>query len=153
MNKLNSLTNILNIIENTAKDILAKALPIMKDLESTNSELVDEVMEYIKDVSSQTVLEVLQNICLDLVEDAEKVVLEIEAFSDAVVQGEEVIEEREEEYLFLMEVWCGDIYEKEKLAGLKELARELKNQLKEVDENKIIEHAISKLKKNKSVKK
>jgi predicted transcriptional regulator len=152
MNKLNNLTSILNIIENTSRDILSKAVPIMKDLKNTDSEMVDEVMEYVKDESTRTVLEVLQNICLDLVEDAEKVVLEIEAFSDAVVQGEEVIEEREEEYLFLMEVWCGDIYEKEKLAGLKELAKELKNQLKEVSENKIVEHAINKLKKNKSTK-
>jgi hypothetical protein len=149
MNKLNNLTSTLNIIENTARAILSKTIPIMEELKYTDSDIVEEVMESTKDISSKKVLEVLQNICLDLVEDAEKVVLEIESFSDAVLQGEDVIEEREEEYLFLMEVWCGDIYEKEKLAGLKELAKELKNQLNEVDEYKIIGKAINKLSKNK----
>ena len=152
MNKLNNLTSTLNAVEKYSREIIYKAVPIMKDLETPEPDLVEEVMESVKDTSNQKVLKVLQDICLDLVEDSEKVVREIESFSDSVVQGEEAIDEGEEEYPFLMEVWCGDIYEKEKLAGLKELAVDLKEQLDEVDEDKIVEEAILQLKKSKSAK-
>ena len=152
MNRLNNLTNILNAVEKYSRGIISKAVPIMKDLETSEPDLVEEVMEYVKDANNQKVLKVLQDICLDLVEDSEKIVREIESFSDSVVQGEEAIDEGEDEYPFLMEVWCGDIYEKEKLAGLKELANDLKEQLSEVDEDKIVEKAIKQLKKSKSAK-
>ena len=153
MNKLNNLTATLNAVEKYAQEILAKAVPIMKDLESPEPELVEDVMESVTDSTNQKVLKVLQNICLGLVEDAEKVVLEIDSFSDSVLQGEEAIDEGEDEYPFLMEVWCGDIYEKEKLAGLKELAADLKDQLSRVDEDKIVDEAIGQLKKKKPSKK
>jgi len=152
MNRLNNLTNILNTVEKYSRDILSKSIPIMKELEDPDNDLVEEIMESVKDVTKQKVLKTLQNICLDLIEDSEKVVSEIESFSDSVVQGEEAIDEGEDEYPFMMEVWCGDIYGQEKLSGLKELALDLKEQLAEVDEDKIIKEAILQLKKSKSSK-
>ena len=149
MNRLNNLTNTLNLIEKYSREIIAECIPIMEQLKDPESELVGEVLESVKDVSKPKALKTLQDICLDLVEDSEKIVKEIESFSDAVVQGEEAIDEGEDEYPFLMEVWCGDIYEKENLNGLKELAKDLKGQLSEVDEDKIIEEAIFQLKKGK----
>lgn len=154
MNRLNNLTRTLNSIEKYSREILSNTIPIMKDLEDPDNDLVEEVIESVDGATKQKVLKTLQDICLDLVEDSEKVVSEIESFSDAVVQGEEAIDEGEDEYPFMMEVWCGDIYEQEKLEGLRELALDLKEQLEEVDEDKIIEEAINKLKKtNKPEKK
>lgn len=148
MNRLNNLTKTLNSIEHYSREILSNTIPIMRELEDPDNDLVEEVVESNNGITKKNALETLRNICLELVEDSEKVVSELESFSDAVVQGEEAIDEGEEEYPFMMEVWCGDIYEKEKLEGLKELALDLKEQLQEVDEDKIIEESIRKLGKN-----
>lgn len=153
MNRLNNLTKTLNSIEEYSREILSNTIPIMKELENPDNDLVEEVMESVEGITKQKALKTLRYICLDLVEDSEKVVSEIESFSDAVIQGEEAIDEGEEEYPFMMEVWCGDIYEQEKLEGLKELALDLKEQLQEVDEDKIIEESINKLGKDKPEKK
>ena len=151
MNRLNELTNTLNIIEKYSRNIISKLIPIMKDLKDPQSDIVEEVLDNVNGAKKEIVLEMLQEICLKLAEDSEKIVIEIEAFSDAIIQGEEAIDEGEEEYPFLMEVWCGDIYEKDKMGALKELSLDLKDQLSEVDENKIAEQVINKL--NKTSKK
>ena len=59
-------------------------------------------------------------------------------------EGEEAIDEGEDEYPFLMEVWCGDIYEKEGLSGLKELAKDLKEQLSEEEGRRVSVHVVRK---------
>nr|QBK86571.1 MAG: uncharacterized protein LCMAC102_03660 [Marseillevirus LCMAC102] len=143
MEKLNGLTKMLNTIKNLSTDIIEKSLPIMQELTKVNNDLLEELLE--KDVKADIAIETLQNICLDLTKDAENVIENIELFSEAIIQGQDALDEGAEEYPFLLQVWYGDMYEESEIKGLELLAKDLKKQLKQIDEDKIIDKALSQL--------
>ncbi len=144
MERLNQLTKMLNTIKNLSNNIIEKSIPIMKELAEENNDLLEELLEK-QDIDADVAIETLQNICLDLTKDAESVIEEIEPFSDAIIQGQDALDEGEDEYPFLLQVWYGDMYEESEIEGLKVLAKDLKKQLKQVDEDKIIDKALSQL--------
>jgi len=148
MNNLNEMTKVINKIVDISNKNIKKALPLMKELENIDSDMVEEFMESVDEIGKQMALELLQDTVLGLVRDSETVIKEINNFSGSVIQGEEALEEGEEEYPFLMQVWCGDIYGKEKVDGLRELCQDLKEQQSKLNEESIIEYAIKQLKSN-----
>lgn len=146
MERLNQLTSTLNVIRQLSNEIITTALPIMKELEETDNDLLDEFLEEVDDFTPEDALALLQNTSLGLVSDAETIKKEIENFSDAVIQGEDAITEGEKEYPFLLQVWYGDMYGDTGITGLQSLVNDLRKQLADVDEDRILEIAIPKVK-------
>ena len=145
MEKLNKLTNTLNKIKFLSNKIIEKAIPIMQELEEDNNYIlesfVDDLIESNPELGKNNpslLLEYLQSTMIELLTDAEIIIKEIESFSDAVIQGDDAIDEGEDDFPFLLQVWRGDIYEKQNIKGLKDLEKDLKKQLKNLDEEKII---------------
>lgn len=146
MNQLNKLTVTLNAIKNLSKKIISTAIPIMKELENSENDLLDEFLDSVDSLNEKEALEFLQDISLSLVKDAECVVKEIESFSGSVVLGEEAIDEGEDEYPFLMMVWYGDTYGIDGIEGLNTLVLDLQKQLADINEDNILEIAIGQFK-------
>lgn len=144
MDRLNELTSTLNSVKKSATKIILASVPILKDLEEENNDLVEEVIEDSEDndIDRSEILETLRQVALDNTNDAEVVMREIDPFLLSMSHGEEELERNQDSYPFLFEVWCGDIYESDGLQGLKQLELSLKSQIKNVTEEKIIETVI-----------
>jgi len=145
MEKLNHLVRTLNAVKNLTSQILGKAVPILETLGSKDETLLDEFLDENDGIDRETAASVLQTISLGLVKDAETIIQEMEKFSDVVIQGEDALSENQDDYPFLMQVWCGDMYGEMGTEGFQHLIRDLREQLANVDEDKIFELALSKL--------
>lgn len=145
MKKISEQVEVLKELKKTSKGILKNMLPIMKELTSSNNDLSDEVA-----IRSKVSLEVsnlrLQEICLDLISDAETVKCEIDKFVGIIQESKTDLSNHIPKYPFLAGVWFGDAYDGEyEVEGLKILLKELKNTLSQVNEDWIIETAVSDL--------
>lgn len=173
MEILNELTHTLNDIKKISIKIIKKGLKVMKELEDEDNDIVEEFIDQISEeiqtkivekeiekkgylrkdikdeeeeiIKSKRANKILRNISLSKVEDSENIIKEIESFSDAVRQGEEAIEEGEKEFPFFCNVWYGDMYDKEKIAGLKILLKDLNLQFSKINSKDIIKIALSKI--------
>jgi hypothetical protein len=145
MERLNKLTETLNVLRHLSHQIISTALPIMKELENPNSELVNEFMDERPGIDRNTATTILQTVSLELVNDAKVVNEEIESFSASVIYGEDGISEGEDEYPFLIQVWYGDMYGDSEINGLQALVIDLQSQLSKIDEDVILKNALSKL--------
>ena len=111
MQNLNNLTKTLNSIEKISNKIIIQAVPILKEISKSDNELVEEIVQEVSNVDIEEINELLKKKSLGLVRDAKKVSKEIEYFSNAVVQGDDILAENEDQFKFLMKVWYGDMYE------------------------------------------
>ncbi len=145
MNKLNQLTKTLNSIKLLANKFIGKIFPIMEEISENDSDIIDEMMERGKGLDEKTAMELIRKTILEKVEDSKNVANEIDAFMNAVVDGEKGIERDSEYYPFLWQVWCGDIYDVDGISGLLELRKDLKYQLSNANEEKLIETALGEL--------
>lgn len=145
MEQLNRLTTTLNVLRQLSQNIISKTLPIMKELENPDNDLVDEFLQENGGFDRPTAAQILQNISLELIADAQTINREIESFSDAVIHGEDGIAEGENDYPFLLEVWYGDMYGETGVKGLQALVSDLREQFSKIDEDTILEIAISRL--------
>jgi len=175
MEILNELTHKLNDIKKISIKIIKKGLKVMKELEDEDNDIVEEFIDQIseeiqtkivekeiekkgyrgKDVEDEEIEivktrkanKILRNVSLAKVEDSENIIKEIESFSDAVRQGEEAIEEGEKEFPFFCNVWYGDMYDEENIAGLKILLKDLEKQFSKINSEDIIKTSLSKINK------
>ena len=143
MQRLKKLNSVLEEIDKTSRKILKRALPIMKELEDIDSYLVDDYLDKTGGDNREEALERLQNISLQLISDSEIVQKEIVNFSESVIQGEEGLENQSDQFPFLLEVWCGDMYGESDIDGLRLLSNDLKRQLLDVTDERLIEMAMA----------
>lgn len=142
MKRLNKLANAMNTVRDLANKIIATAVPIMKELQTVENDLVDEFLEE-HDIDSNLALSLLQDRSLTLIRDSETVLKEIESFSESVIQGEDAVDEGADDYPFLIQVWYGDTYGESDLKGINSLILDLQEQLSQIDEDKILEAAMA----------
>lgn len=111
----------------------------MEKLKQEDNDLVEELLEDGLEINSAEALETLQQISLELVNDSEIVLREIESFTEAVLQGDDAIMESEDEYPFLIQVWCGDMYPESHIEGLESLVEDLSSQMTQISEDSILD--------------
>lgn len=143
MKRVQNLSKILGNLKTISTKIIENAVPIMKDLKNEDSDLVADVLDELgnsKEYSKDYILSLLQDETLSLVEDAQAVHREMEYFAESVIQGEDALMESEEDYPYLLQVWCGDVYNgTEGVDALQKLYAELKENLGMVTEEEIVD--------------
>lgn len=141
MKTLNQLTRLLNNINKISEKIILEALPLMKELETTDNDLVDDFVSKYPGVEASVASSALQEASLDLVDDAKNIRKEIDEFSEAVILGEDGLEEGSNLYPFLLQVWSGDIYDGSGISGLELLYKDLITQLNSINYEGILNRA------------
>lgn len=133
MEKLSELAKVLKRLDIVSKKIMVTALAVMKQVHSEDSELVDDLIDERglgDDADRAVLLAELQDASLGWTADAENVRKEIGNFiieDDGVYTVAAV--ETPDECPFLTEVWSGDSYDKTGVDGMKELLKDLEEQL------------------------
>lgn len=146
MEKLQKLTETLASIKKISKDILENMLPIMDSITNKNCEIIEEVV-YRTKLDNKEVTEYVQDLTIEMIEDAECISKEIDKFAICVSKGKQKIRDNITEYPYLSDVWYGDTYDgKDGVDALLELLKELQNTLITTNDNWIIEKCIKELK-------
>lgn len=145
MQNIKELSNALQKLETLSNKILKKSLPIMKDINGNDSEIVNDLLIEIPEMDERTAKKILVEIITNHISDAESVQTEIEKFSEIVVLGEDEILDKGENFPFLLEVWQGDAYGKVGVEALIELIKELECQILSTKNKDIVEAAMSKV--------
>ena len=163
MEELVNLSNVLSNIKSVSKTIVEKSVSIMKEIESEQSEIVDDFLDALQEAGSapfsgkrrfksdnqlekidrEAALILLQDASLELVKDAERVIEEIDTFVIHSV-GQITINSDPEKCPFLTEVWNGDIYDKTEIDGLIDLLEDLKIQLSNVTSEYLVSSTVEK---------
>ena len=87
------------------------SIPIMKNMKTENSMMVDMVMENVGEITSKDkILSKLQFASLSLVDDARRISKEIDSFMESVTTNSGV-ESKISDCPFLTQVWFGDFYD------------------------------------------
>jgi len=142
---LRNLNKLVKSIEKLSKEIIQKVIPYIEDLDDDYEELIETLMEKESDITSEESKKALTNVILCLTNDSEVVLKEIDIFSEKLVKGGL---KKCNDCKFLKKVWYGDIYDKTELEGITELRKDLETQKKNINDEKIIEKAIDKIKNN-----
>ena len=135
---------VLDRLKLTSVELLETALPIMQEMEDVDNDGVDVLVEHNRKLSEEVALELLQDVTLEMIEDAKQVNKEIEEFSVIVMSLEDEAELESVNTPFLNQVWSGDIYDANEINGLEALADDLQTQLDNMDLQKIVHRALEK---------
>ena len=129
---------LVNEIRKISNAIILESLPIMRNIDS-GDKYVDDLIGEFPNLSRDQALEVLQEVSLEWVKDAEPLTKEASIF---ITEGEEGYHINDtEECPILSEVWKGDAYDKSEVEGLRELLKDLKQELALVNETHLIKKA------------
>jgi len=142
MKCVQNLASVLSDIEKMSNKIVKNTLAILTDLADADSDMVEDVTESCSGISPEDILEKLREITIPLSSDAETILAEISSFSENIIQGDDILDDGGDDYPFLLQVWYGDIYEKEELLGLKELYMDLEDQYEKITDSNIVILAI-----------
>lgn len=147
MSKLTALAKVLKQLNVASKKIIDASLAVMKQIQTTDSELVDDLIETrgLEDTERldseglrANLLEELQQASMGWADDAERIRKELDHF---VLEEEDVytVNADPEVCPFLTEVWNGDSYDKTGIDGLRSLLDDLNVQLKSITPEGLIE--------------
>jgi len=137
MEALDNLHGTLTSIKNVSNKIVQKTIQILTEISNDESDLVEDIAESLnQDLEDEEIVVEIQRYLDHLTADAETVYHEIGLFADAVIKGEGAIESIESD--FFQQVWYGDMYDQDHVAGLRALLQDLQNQLRQLEEDHII---------------
>ncbi len=138
------ILGILDNIYDLSTNIIKTSLPILRDLRRDDeNELVYEVTDVFENVTYDEVLESLRDEALRFTEDAETIQNEMKNFIGSI--SNDNIDNNSKLFPFLYEVWCGDMYGYSEYDGLSKLKEDLADQLKNIDEDVLVNNVINKL--------
>lgn len=147
MSKFAVLAKVLKQLNVTSKKILESSLKLMKQIQYTDSEFVDDLidargLEDDGNIDRNALLNDLQQASLGWTHDAESVRREIDSF---IVEEDDIYTVNADPDVcpFLTEVWNGDSYDKTGVEGLTALLEDLKVQLGGITGEKLVERATS----------
>ena len=147
MNTLVGLVDNLRLVKETSSDILHAMLPIMKKIQQYNNDVLCDVKLELGDVSDEVIQNKLQDICLELIRDAQIIRKEIDLFALSTTTNSGV-ESKIKECPYMTNVWFGDFYEDcEGSEAIFKLTEDLKLNLGNCNEDWIIDMCVSSLKK------
>lgn len=146
MNRLRQLSSTLQNIEETSKKLLRRSLPILEQLTDEDNELVSSVIEeYEGNIDVDRATHLLRELTLEMIGDAETCTKEIDAFGTHILEGEESLQNNEQLYPHLSQVWFGDVYSTEGVEALNVLLDELRAYLKNMNDDYIIDETLRRL--------
>jgi len=145
MDSLINLVYDVKSIKKVSSQILENTLPIMKTLTTDDNYIVDMVIEKLEfkaNIDKSGILNQLRAISLNLIDDARKILKEIDVFAKSVTTNSG-IESKIKECPFLTQVWFGDFYaDLESHKAIKQLNNDLIDMLKLSTEDAIIDKCV-----------
>lgn len=137
------LVKILNKLEKTSRQLIKNALDVMDKLQRDDNDLLEDAIEEgnLEDDKRPVMLETLRDLSMKWVRDA-RIILDESPKFVVDEDGVYIINTDSGECPFLTEVWHGDYYDQTENEGLKELLKDLEEQLGNVSEEKLIENAL-----------
>lgn len=145
----------LDSTKNLSKKILSRMIEIMKQIDDSDSEFLENFFEMLDPNESLTIdqknraLEELKNSSLKIVADSQTILEEFSDFEKTLIRGGDDEIEKLENCDFLKEVWFGDVFEKDHLDGLLALVEDLENQFKMANQRIFMDTCIKALTKSK----
>lgn len=140
--KLDELNSALKELKLKSTDLIVTMLPIMQEITEKDSDIVDEI-SYTTKAEKKEIITWLEKRMMHMTEDAEKVIKEIDVFTENLLKGQKELEKNSEEYPFLAEVWYGDIYNgKDEKEALLLLTKDINKYLKDANEDSIIKSGV-----------
>lgn len=129
MQEVSKLSKCVKAIQLLSNKIRKRMLEVMSSLVSEDNDYVDDFIERfsLESPDKKEINVALQQVSLELVKDAEVIYREMPFFSKHLIDPHTYTDS--DDYPFLHEVWCGDIYGDCGLAGLLELKKEMKQHL------------------------
>lgn len=141
MDRLNQTTHALNSIDDVVTKLLKRAVILMKQLETDDSSFVDDLTEEFSNLDAEDASIVLREVSLEMIKDANVVRGEINNFAECIVNNEDIENISTGLCDFFKEVWLGDAYGESGISGLKELEKDLRQQLSQVNKVSLIKMA------------
>ena|SRR5437868_5627122 len=142
MENLKALAKVGADIKRLATNIIVRSLPLMKGIDSEDSEYVKTLVEEIPDLQPSQALAILQEISLEWVIDAERAKEEIDSF---VVYDDTSIVVNSDGCPILGEIWRGDAYDKAGIEGLKIFRDDLRATYEGINEETLMKTARERL--------
>lgn len=147
MNTLASLVDNLNSVKASSAGILHTMLPIMIKMEQPTNDILADIKLELKGVPDEEIICKLQDICLELIRDAQIIRKEIDIFALSATTHAGV-ESKIKECPYMTKVWFGDFYEEcEGAKSIVKLKEDLYLNLKNCNEDWIIDNCVLSLKK------
>ena len=141
MNTTEETFIILERIKNLVEDISSALVPFMKDIQSGESKLVDEISTVL-DVDRKKSSHCLSELLIETSDDASRIKKELNMFKESLMCENESFDYDS----FLSKVWHGDVYDELYDKGLEKLESELIENFKNSNEESIVQLCIKKLK-------
>jgi CHASE3 domain sensor protein len=142
MQDLENLVEVLKNIKKHATKIGLKLVDVMEEVNDISSDAVSEVVA-VTECENSVAQTVLQDLTIAFVDDAQKVLNEIDEFANASHTG--AVSHTSTTYPFLAEVWYGDVYDDDGIKGLECLNKDLSDKLSNAKASYFIAQAIKQL--------
>lgn len=146
------LAKVVKELQRECIELINDTKSLLETVEENGSDMVTEfIKKYIslqtgEDVCTPTKDEartILASALTDIAKDASSVADEIELFEELLIKnGEESIRERHSEVKLLSGVWFGDVYDADRLEGMKALKDEIAKVVQEIDEEYVVDYAL-----------
>lgn len=144
MEDLTKLYMLMTDAKKISMSIIRKSLVSMKNLKHKDSDFFKYISESKNTteggashiISKDELKKLAEEASLKMINDAEIVIKEIDAFASALVMNKNIDECGSE---FMLSVWHGDVYDKTNLEGLAELVADLNDQYQKCGPERIIE--------------
>jgi len=134
METIQVLSDNLGVCRKLSRKIIKNSIDIIKKIDKEDEELVEDILEEFPFLTKPNIFSKLKKAILDITKEPERVLKEIDGFSNTLLrEGEENIYTHERMYPFLLRVWSGDIYDKTQNDGLKELIKDLNKNFEYVE--------------------
>ncbi len=137
MNRLKNITNTLNSLKEASNANLSITLEILKVILQEDSQVIADIKEVVPGIDNETIFDSISTIVSELAEDSERVVNEIESFTENLLDGSETLDGNQQKYEFLYQVWSGDVYDDDRIKGMKLLEKDIKSQTKNLNDEYI----------------
>lgn len=141
--ELEKLTFTLRKLKLASFEFIHTMLPIMERIDEDHSEIIEEIKYACPDADEEDITDWLHDMTLTMIADPEKIIEEINHFTNVAAKGSKMIRKSMEKYPFLAHVWSGDMYDNKKgVEALQELLREVNENKENANENYIVDSAI-----------
>jgi hypothetical protein len=137
----------ITTIKKLSTNILENMIPVMRILFDDHNDITEEIIHNIgtpEDDVEKTIPKVntwLQTYTEEVVSTARIALSESDKFAAAYAEGDDTLDKNMGNYEMLANVWFGDTYDKDGVAALDLLIKDLKGDLKNTNETEIIKVA------------
>lgn len=134
MENLDQFQNILQELKKKSESIIRLSLPLLKKMADDKTFIYDKIKSKYPSYDDKEIKLKMKNMSSELINDAQSIKKELPEFVDYILA-----KSSKNTKSFLYQVWSGDVYGERGINGLKELLTDLDEQLKNCNENNLIE--------------